>query len=316
MRFLIFYVALISLAGCTFLGTSNSGSVESSKVLIDGSSTVYPITEAMAESYGQVNSKIRVSVGVSGTGGGFRKLLNGETDINNASRRIKPKEVSLAKENGADYIELPIAYDGLSVVVHKENSFIDYLTVEELSRLWRPGSTVKTWKDLRSDWPAKPVKLYGPGPDSGTFDYFTKRVNGKSGASRPDFTASEDDNVIVKGVQADKYSLGYFGYAYYIENKAKLRAVPIKDGASDAVSPNPKTIASGSYPISRPLFLYVRTDSLKKEAVKSFVRFYLSNAENVLGRIGYVAIPEVAKKSAEDLVDKHASNIQVQSHEG
>jgi phosphate transport system substrate-binding protein len=316
MQYLLILVSFVGMISCSFLGMTGENSSASRQVLVDGSSTVYPVTEAVAEKFGKTEPRVRVSVGVSGTGGGFRKLLSGETDINNASRRIKDKEQSLADENGVNLVELPIAYDGLSVVVHKDNDFIDYLSLKELQNIWMPGSTVKTWSDVRAGWPAKAVKLYGPGPDSGTFDYFTKRVNGKSGASRPDYTASEDDNVIVKGVQADKYSLGYFGYAYYLENKQKLRAVPIQDGAKKAVSPQPSTISSGKYPISRPLFLYVNSNSLKKPAVMSFVRFYLANAESVMSRVGYVAIPSAERKLSEALVEKHASNASQSNQDG
>ncbi len=294
------------LYGCSFLGMGGQTPSEHSKVLIDGSSTVYPVTEAVAENFGKLNPKVRVSVGVSGTGGGFRKLLSGETDINNASREIKQKERKLAKQNNIEFFELPIAYDGLSVVVHKDNQFIDYLSLEELAKIWKPGSAVRTWRDVRASWPDKKINLYGPGPDSGTFDYFTKKVNGQAGASRPDYTASEDDNVIVKGVMADTYSMGYFGYAYYLENKSLLRAVPIRDGSKKAVEPNSKTISSGKYPISRPLFLYVRTNSMQKASVRSFVKFYIENAEKVMERVGYVAIPAIEKKSVLSLVESFA----------
>ncbi|MFQ6615037.1 MAG: PstS family phosphate ABC transporter substrate-binding protein, partial [Fidelibacterota bacterium] len=207
-------------------------------VKIDGSSTVFPITEAVAEEFGKVREhrKIRVTVGVSGTGGGFKKFLAKETDINDASRPIKQKEIDKANKNGVKYIELPVAYDGLSVVINKKNTWVDYLTVAELNKIWKPGSAVKTWKDIRSNWPNLKIQLYGPGTDSGTFDYFTEVINGKSQVSRSDFTKSEDDNVLVNGVAGDKGSLGYFGFAYYVENRDKLRVVPIKQGNKKPVA--------------------------------------------------------------------------------
>ncbi|NQV64894.1 MAG: phosphate ABC transporter substrate-binding protein PstS family protein, partial [SAR86 cluster bacterium] len=199
----------------------------SGKVQLDGSSTVFPISEAVAEDFGTVAPKVRVTVGVSGTGGGFKKFVNQEIDISDASRPIKASEAAKAVAAGIEFIELPVAYDGISLVVSLENDWVDYLTVAELNQIWQPDNTVTTWKDVRLEWPAETIRLYGPGTDSGTFDYFTGVVNGKEQASRGDFTASEDDNVLVQGISGDKYSLGYFGFAYYIENIDKLRAVPI-----------------------------------------------------------------------------------------
>jgi len=229
------------LAGILGLLVASAG-FAGSKVLkgtvkVDGSSTVFPITEAVAEEFGKVKKhrRVRVTVGVSGTGGGFKKFLAGETDINDASRPIKQKEIDKAQKNGVQYIELPVAYDGLSVVVNKRNTWVDYLTVAELHKIWKPGSTVKTWKDIRSNWPDQKIQLYGPGTDSGTFDYFTEVINGKSQVSRSDFTKSEDDNVLVKGVAGDKGSLGYFGFAYYVENADKVKAVPIKQGNREQI---------------------------------------------------------------------------------
>ena len=262
-------------------------------VKVDGSSTVFPITEAVAEEFGMVNAhrRIRVTVGVSGTGGGFKKFLAGETDINDASRPIKQKEIDKARKNGVKFIELPVAYDGLSVVVNKKNTWVDYLTVEELHKIWKPGSAVKTWKDVRSNWPDQKIQLYGPGTDSGTFDYFTEVINGKSQVSRSDFTKSEDDNVLVKGVAGDKGSLGYFGFAYYVENKDKLKVVPIKQGNKKPVAPTMTTINNGSYaPLSRPIFIYVNLQSAKKPEVREFIRFYLKNAKELVKEVGYVPL--------------------------
>ena len=262
-------------------------------VKVDGSSTVFPITEAVAEEFGKVKEhrRVRVTVGVSGTGGGFKKFLAGEIDINDASRPIKQKEIDKAQKNGVQYIELPVAYDGLSVVVNKKNTWVDYLTVAELHKIWKPGSTVKTWKDIRSNWPDQKIQLYGPGTDSGTFDYFTEVINGKSQASRSDFTKSEDDNVLVKGVAGDKGSLGYFGFAYYIENKDKLKVVPIKQGNKKPVSPTMTTINNGSYaPLSRPIFIYVNLQSAKKPEVRKFIHFYLKHAKELVKEVGYVPL--------------------------
>ncbi len=264
-------------------------------VKVDGSSTVFPITEAVAEEFGKVKEhrRVRVTVGVSGTGGGFKKFLAGETDINDASRPIKQKEIDKAIKNGVKYIELPVAYDGLSVVVNKSNTWVDFLTVAELHKIWKPGSTVKTWKDIRSSWPNQKIRLYGPGTDSGTFDYFTEVINGKSQVSRSDFTKSEDDNVLVTGVAGDKGSLGYFGFAYYVENKDKLKVVPIKQGDKKPVAPTMTTINNGSYaPLSRPIFIYVNLKSAKKPEVREFVRFYLKQAKELVAEVGYVPLPD------------------------
>jgi len=289
--------SLIVLAGMLSLLIASTGFAGSKTlkgtVKVDGSSTVFPITEAVAEEFGKVKAhrRIRVTVGVSGTGGGFKKFLAGETDINDASRSIKQKEIDKAQKNGVKYIELPVAYDGLSVVVNKKNTWVDYLTVEELNKIWKPGSTVKTWKDIRSNWPDQIIRLYGPGTDSGTFDYFTEVINGKSQVSRSDFTKSEDDNVLVSGVAGDKGSLGYFGFAYYVENKDKLKVVPIKQGNKKPVAPTMTTINNGSYaPLSRPIFIYVNLQAAKKAEVREFIRFYLKNAKELVKEVGYVPL--------------------------
>jgi phosphate transport system substrate-binding protein len=286
---------LAGVFGLLIASTGFAGSALKGTVKVDGSSTVFPITEAVAEEFGKVKAhrRVRVTVGVSGTGGGFKKFLAGETDINDASRPIKQKEIDKAKKNGVKYIELPVAYDGLSVVVNKSNTWVDYLTVAELHKIWKPGSTVKTWKDIRSNWPNQKIQLYGPGTDSGTFDYFTEVVNGKSQVSRSDFTKSEDDNVLVTGVAGDKGSLGYFGFAYYVENKDKLKVVPIKQGDKKPVAPTMTTINNGSYaPLSRPIFIYVNLQSTKKPEVREFVRFYLKQAKELAKEVGYVPLPD------------------------
>lgn len=263
-------------------------------IKIDGSSTVFPITEAVAEEFGHKHPRARVTIGVSGTGGGFKKFSAGEIDINNASRLIKDSEIEIAKKKGLAYLALPIAYDGISVVINPENIWVDFLSVAELKKIWQPGSAVKTWKDIRSTWPDRKIRLYGPGTASGTFDYFTKAINGKSQASRSDFTKSEDDNVLVQGVSGDRDALGYFGFAYYLENKNLVRIVPIKDGKEGKpVTPSETSINDGSYALlSRPIFIYVSKSALKRPAVSAFVKFYLKNAPVLSKEVGYVALPK------------------------
>lgn len=264
-------------------------------IKIDGSSTVYPITEAVAEEF-QKEKKIKVTVGISGTGGGFKKFCRGETDISEASRPILAKEMEVCKEAGIQYIELPIAYDALTVVVSKKNNFIKSLTVDELKKMWEPAAQgkIKTWNQVNASWPAAPLKLFGAGSDSGTFDYFTEAINGKAKSSRGDFTASEDDNVLVQGVSGDANALGYFGYAYFEENQDKLKAVSIvaKAGAP-AVAPSPETVKNGTYqPLSRPLFIYVNaTAAAFKPEVKAFVNYYLANAPVLVKEVKYIPLP-------------------------
>ncbi len=259
-------------------------------VRIDGSSTVFPITEAAAEEFQLENRGARVTVGISGTGGGFKKFCSGETDISNASRKIKESELTACRANGIEPIEMAVAIDGLAVLVNPQNSFASCMTVDELKRVWQPGSTVKTWKDVRTEWPAEEIELYGPGTDSGTFDYFTEAIVGEEDASRPDFTASEDDNVLVQGVTGDRYSLGYFGYAYYAENTDRLKVVTI-DGGDGCVAPTPETVQSGEYaPLSRPLFIYLKEQSLARPEVRAFVKFYLENAGVLVPQVGYVPL--------------------------
>ena len=280
---------LVLISTC-FISVSSAEKLRG-KVKIDGSSTVFPITEAVAEEFGKEQPRVRVTVGVSGTGGGFKKFSAGEIDINDASRAIKASEIKIAQKNKVEYIELPVAYDGISVVINPKNDWVDYLSVSELKRIWQPGSTVKTWKDVRPEWPDRKIRLYGPGTASGTFDYFTKAINGKSQASRSEFTKSEDDNVLVQGVSGDRDALGYFGFAYYIENKNKLGVVPIKQGKS-AVIPTETTINDGSYsPLSRPIFIYIRKSALKRPEVFEFTKFYLENAAVLAKEVGYVALP-------------------------
>jgi phosphate transport system substrate-binding protein len=258
---------------------------------IDGSSTVFPITAAVAEEFQNLNPDVRVNVGISGTGGGFKRFTVGEIEISDASRPIKSSEAEAAQQNGIEYIEFSIALDGLSVVVNHQNTWVDYMTVQELNMTWRPNSTVTKWNDIRPSWPDQPIHLYGPGTDSGTFDYFTEVIVGKVDASRPDYTASEDDNILVQGIAGDTYALGYFGYAYYAENTDKLKIVPI-DSGSGPVTPSDQTINSGQYvPLSRPLFIYVNKESLERAEVKAFVRFYMENGEQLVAEVGYTPLP-------------------------
>ncbi len=267
-----------------------SVSAKADTIKIDGSSTVFPVTEAIAEEFRKANPKIKITIGVSGTGGGFKKFGNGEVDINNASRPFKDKEIAAAATKGINFYELPVAYDGLSIIVNKKNTFVDSLTIDQLKKIWEPNSKVKTWKDVNAAWPDKKIVLYGPGPDSGTFDYFTEEVVGTPRAMRSDFTSSEDDNVIVNGVSGDEFALGYFGFAYFQENASKLRALSVDKGKG-AVHAEDKTIANGSYPLARPLFIVVSTKAAERQEVKDFINFYLKNAEKLAKEVGYTALP-------------------------
>lgn len=288
-------VMALSLAACGGGSTETEGEAPDTAltgtIAIDGSSTVFPITEAIAEEFNGTYPEVRVPIGVSGTGGGFKKFIAGETDISNASRPIKDEEAQAAAANGIEYIEMTIAYDGLSVLVNPANDWVESLTVEELKMMWSPDSTVKTWSDIRSEWPNEEIKFYAPGTDSGTFDYFTEEINGESGAIRPDFTASEDDNVLVQGIAGDKNAIGFFGYSYYEENQDKLKLVAIDNG-SGPVAPDFDTIQNGSYsPLSRPIFIYINKAALEKPEVVEFVTFFNTVAEEIIPEVGYVALP-------------------------
>jgi phosphate transport system substrate-binding protein len=287
-------------AALVLSGVSASGLVQAEALVkVDGSSTVYPVTEAVAEDFQKAKKNaIKVTVGISGTGGGFKKFCRGEIDISNASRPILKKEIDDCKAAGIEYIELPVAYDALTVVVNPKNDWIKSLTVAELKTMWEPGAQGKitNWKQVNPAWPDRPLKLFGPGADSGTFDYFTEAITGKSKSSRGDFTASEDDNVLVQGVARDIGALGYFGFAYYEENKDKLRAVPIVDKeGKPAVAPTIKTVIDGSYqPLARPIFVYVNAKSADKPEVKEFVEYYMKNAEKLTKEVKYVPLPAKA----------------------
>lgn len=300
-------VLAISLAGC---GSSNSGSSGGTKltgtVKCDGSSTVFPISEAVAEEFRKEQPDVQITVGTSGTGGGFKKFCAGEIAVQDASRPITPEEAELCQKNGIEFIELPIAYDGLAIVVNSENSWASDITVDELKKLWEPGAQQKVthWNQIRASWPAKEIVLFGPGTDSGTFDYFTEAICGKKGASRGDYTASEDDNVLVEGVSRDPGSLGYFGCAYYNENKSKLKALAV-DGGKGAINVSKETVQSGQYsPLSRPLFLYVNVKELDRSEVKAFMEFYLAHAGKLSEEVGYIALPEAAYTLAKTRLEK------------
>ena len=278
-------------------------------VKIDGSSTVFPITEAMAEDFQKsTKGKVKVTVGISGTGGGFKKFCRGETDISDASRPILKKEMDDCKAAGVQYIELPVAYDALTVVIHRDNKWAQTLTVAELKKMWEPAAQgkVTSWKQVNAKFPDAPLKLFGAGADSGTFDYFTEAVNGKAKSSRGDFTASEDDNVLVQGVSRDVNALGFFGFAYYLENKDKLQAVGIvaKEGAK-AVLPSFESVIDGSYqPLARPIFIYVNSKSLERPEVKEFVAFYMKNGDKLVREVKYVPLPAKAYTHNIESADK------------
>ncbi len=271
-------------------------------VTFDGSSTVFPVTEAVAEDFQRARrGAVRVTVGISGTGGGFKKFCRGEIDISNASRPILEKEIAACKEAGIEYLEIPVAFDALTVVVNPKNAFVKQITVAELKKMWAPEAQgkVMTWKQVNPAWPDEPLKLYGPGADSGTFDYFTEAIVGKAKSSRGDFTASEDDNVLVQGVSRDLGGLGYFGFAYYAENRNKLRAVPVVNSKGKAVGPAMETVLAGSYePLARPIFIYVSAKAIARTEVREIVEFYLKNANKLAREVGYVPLPEGAYKLA------------------
>jgi phosphate transport system substrate-binding protein len=285
----------------SIVGTSVPAVAEDKLIQIDGSSTVFPITEAVAEEFQKTKKgAVKVTVGISGTGGGFKKFCRGETDISDASRPILKKEMEDCKKAGVDYYELPVAYDAITVMVNPKNDWIKSMTVAELKTIWAPEAQGKItkWNQVNPKWPDTPLKLYGAGADSGTFDYFTEAVVGKSKSSRGDFTASEDDNVLVQGIANDKNALGYFGFAYYIENSSKLKAVAI-DGGKGPVSPSAQTVENGTYyPLSRPIFIYISKKSAAKPEIKEFVEFYLKHAAPLVKEVKYVPLPASAYTTA------------------
>lgn len=301
-------VVLFFLCGLFIYSCGSEG--PANEIKIDGSSTVFPITEAVAEEYRANASGTRVTVGLSGTGGGFQKFLRGDIDINNASREISSEEIELAEKNGVEYIQLSVAYDGLAVVIHPDNDWVDEISVEELEKIWEPEAQgeVTHWNDVRDEWPEQELHLFGPGVASGTYDYFTSAIVGESGASRGDFTASEDDNVLVQGVSTDVSALGFFGLAYFEENQDKLKLVAVKDGDKEAAKPSIETVSNGTYtPLSRPLFIYVRKEAAQRQNVQDFINFYLDNAPELVEQIGYVAMPDSAYEAEKEKFKEFAS---------
>ena len=280
------------LVGC---GGSKQGTGLKGEVLIDGSSTVAPISQAVAEEFSKENSDVNVSVGISGTGGGIKKFVSGEIDIADASRAMKPEELASAKKNGIEFIELKIGLDGITIVGNPENTWAQNLTTEDLKKIWADGSTIKTWKDVNPAWPAEPIKLYGPDQDSGTYDYFIEEILGKDGKIRKDYSPSSDDNQLVQGVEGDKGALGYFGYAYYLEQKDKLKAFSV-----NGILPSDETVKNGTYkPLSRPLYLYINKKSFAEKAqVKSFIQLYIKNATELVKSSGYVPLDDYSAQEA------------------
>ncbi len=290
-------VSALAVAGVALFGAQ--AAMAQQIVKIDGSSTVYPITEAVAEEFQKAKKNaVKVTVGISGTGGGFKKFCRDETDFSNASRPITAKEMEDCKAAGVEYIEMPVAYDALTVVINPKNAFLKQATVEELKALWEPAAQGKVmkWNQVNPAWPDAPVKLFGAGADSGTFEYFTEAIVGKAKSSRGDYTASEDDNVLVQGVSRDVNGLGYFGYAYYAENMARLKGLPIVNPKTGkAVEPSGANVENGTYvPLSRPIFVYVKVKSLAKPEVREFVEFYMKNAEKLVREVKYVPLPKAA----------------------
>lgn len=284
-------LATIGLLAATSAATAQT-------IRIDGSSTVFPITEAVAEEFQKsTKGKVKVTVGISGTGGGFKKFCRGETDASNASRPIAKSEIEDCRKNGVTFIEMPVAFDALSVVVNPKNTWLKQISIDELKRMWEPAAQGKItrWNQVNPAWPDKPIKLFGAGTDSGTFDYFTEAVTGKSKSSRGDFTASEDDNVLVQGISRDVDAIGFFGYAYYAENQDKLRSLPISWKGGAAVQPKMDTVLNGTYqPLSRPIFIYVKADSVKRPEVRAFLEFFNKQADKLIREVKYVPLPAVA----------------------
>lgn len=290
---------LVALALSTIVGTVSSPVfAQAQTVRVDGSSTVFPVTEAVAEEFQKSKrNAVKVTVGISGTGGGFRKFCRGETDVQNASRPITKSEIAECQKNGVAFIEMPVAYDALSVVINPKNAWLKEITVEDLKKIWEPSAQGKImrWNQVNPAWPDRPIKLFGAGTDSGTFDYFTEAVNGKSKASRGDFTASEDDNVLVQGISRDVDAIGFFGFAYYAENRERVKALPISWKGGRSVAPTVESVVNGTYqPLSRPIFIYVNANSAKRAEVREFAEFYNRNAEKLVREVKYVPLPAAA----------------------
>jgi len=302
-------LAILLTAGCRGDQTQPNAKDKklSGEIKCDGSSTVYLITEAVASNFKKLHPGVSTSIGISGTGGGFRKFINNETDIQDASRKIKDQEAADCKKNGVDFIELQIAWDGLAVITHKDNDYATKLTMEQMKKIWHPDLAAKTWRDIDPAFPNEPFALFGAGKDSGTFDYFTEAVNGKERLIRQDYKGSEDDNVIVTGVSKNTHSMGFLGVAYYTANKSTLRVVALAKKAGEPFyDPNEENVLSGKYPISRPLYLYVKTKSLERPEVREFVDFYLRRAD-LVKTAGYVQLSELQALSTREVFDKAAN---------
>ena len=298
-RLVLSLSVVLGLSACGGNDQTPQGGAAPQVITADGSSTVFPATEAIAEEFQRANPGTRVTVGSSGTSGGFQKFCRNEIDISDASRPIRTSEVEACKAAGIDYIEIPVAYDGLAVVVNPKNTWATSMTVAELKKLWEPAAQGKImkWNQIRPDWPDREVHLFGAGVDSGTFDYFTEVINGKTDASRGDYTSSEDDNVIVQGVSGDESALGYFGFAYYEQNQDKLKLVAIDDGddsnGKGAILPSPETVKSGTYrPLSRPIFIYPKLKSLERPEVNNFVDFYVNKGPALIREVGYIPLSD------------------------
>jgi phosphate transport system substrate-binding protein len=314
--------AVVSLAAC---GKQDSGSATdtqptqstlSGTIRIDGSSTVLPISEAVAEEFAKAHPKVQPTVGKSGTGGGFKKFANGEIDITGASRPIRAEEDALCKKNGIEYIEIPVAYDAMAVVVNPQNTWCDSLTVAELKKIWEPAAQGKivNWSQVRPGFPNEPLVLFGAGTDSGTFDYFTAAIVGKEKASRGDYTGSEDDDILVQGVSRTKGALGYFGLAYYENNQDKLKLVAIDNG-SGPVKPSRETVLNGTYqPLARPLFIYVSVKALERPEVAEFVKFYIQNAGKLAEEVGYIGLPENVLALVKERVERRITGSAFGAH--
>ncbi|HEU5145529.1 MAG TPA: PstS family phosphate ABC transporter substrate-binding protein [Chryseosolibacter sp.] len=295
LGFFTLFITAILLTSCGSKdGSGETASNLQGEVKVDGSSTVYPITEAVAEEFRIEQPDVKVTVGVSGTGGGFNKFGRGEIDINNASRPIKEQEAAECEKNNIGFVELKVAFDGLVVVVNKENTWVNEISVEDLKKIWEPAAQEKLtrWNQINPAWPDEEFHLYGPGVASGTYDYFTEAIVGKSGSSRGDYTASEDDNVLVQGISGDKNALGFFGLAYYEENKDKLKLVGVRNQQA-VVIPSAETVKNGTYtPLSRPVFIYVSDVAAERPEVKAFVDFYLENASALVPDVGYIPLTD------------------------
>ncbi len=301
-------LSLLALAPCASARPQDAATLKGA-IRVDGSSTVYPITEAVAEEFSKVATKVSVTVGISGTGGGFKRFCAGETAISAASRPITPAEVELAATNKIDFVEVPVAYDALSIVVNPKNDWVKSITVAQLKAIYAAGGA-KTWKEIDPSWPDRPMKIFSPGTDSGTFDYFKEAVIGKEGKVRSDISVSEDDNVLVLGVSGDQDAIGFFGLAYFEENKEKLRAVPVIGKSAQPIAPNAATVNDGTYPLSRPLFIYVNAKAAGKPEVAAFVDFYLSKCDALVPEVGYVSLP--ANLMAKSLTNWKARRVGTQ----